>query len=171
MGVGMPVVIESSHVDPDSGNLIAWWMVRDHGPTPGELEPVLVTHPYAVFIQWPNEEWTLHAHAANKRIFMLYDNVAKKSYQTRNVAAFLDLVSKLPRDSTIARFDTCTVTRNHMPRELWRPLEEALAEKDPLWAKLRSSDIEEVEEAYYSRMVVVCYGVYEWDFVFPGDRP
>ena len=163
-----PAVIERSCVDPESGNLVAFWMVLDHGADRGKREPVLVTYPHAVFVQWPREGY--YPNSAAKRLFMVYDNVAKKSYLTRDFDAFLTVISNLPRDTVIGQFDTCTMSRNGMPRDLWSQATKILAEKDPAWAQIRSNDLTESGEAWYTRTVTVCYGVYEWDFIFPGDE-
>ncbi len=154
-----PAVIESSHVDPKTGNLIAWWMARREGTPKGELVPVLVTHPYAIFIQWPSEEY--YPDSADKRGFIFYDNVAKKSYQTRSFDAFLDVVAKQPRDITLLKFDTCTVSRDYMPKEQRDQLEKVLAEGNRKWA---------VNPAEGARTMRVCYCEFDWDFVLPGDK-
>jgi len=158
-GPTAPAVIESSHVDPKTGNLIAWWMSRSEGTPKGELVPVLVTHPYAIFIQWPSEKY--NPDSADKRIFLFYDNVAKKSYQTRNFDAFLGVVAKQPRNIALLQFDTCTVSRDYMPRGQRDQLAKVLAEGNRTWA---------VNPAEGARTMRVCYGEFGWNFVFPGDR-
>ena len=154
-----PLVIESSHVDPATRNLIAWWMTRREGKPKGELVPVLVTHPYGIFIQWPREEF--YPDSADKRVFIFYDNIAKTSYQTRSFNAFLDVVAKQPRDITLLQFDTCTEGRDHMPKEQRVRLEKVLAAGNRTWA---------IDPATDTRIARVCYCEYDWDFVLPGDR-
>lgn len=154
-----PVVVESEHVDPESGNLIAWWMTRREGTPKGELVPVLVTHPYAIFIQWPSEEY--YPDSADKRTFIFYDNVKKKSYQTRDFEAFLKVVAAQPRDISLLQFDTCTVSRAFVPEEQWNQLEKVLAAGNRTWA---------TNPAEGARTIRVCYCEFDWDFVFPGDQ-
>jgi hypothetical protein len=154
-----PVVVESDHVDPESGNLIAWWMTRREGTPKGELVPVLATHPYAIFIQWPSEEYC--PDSADKRIFLFYDNVKKKSYQTRDFEAFLKVVAAQPRDIRLRQFDTCTQSRAYVPKEPWDRLEKVLAAGNRTWA---TNPVTE------NRIIRVCYCECDWDFVFPGDK-
>lgn len=151
-------VVESTHVDPKTGNLIAWWMTRREGTPKGELEPVLVTHPYAIFIQWPSEEY--YPNSADKRIFIFYDNVTKKSYQTRDFDAFLKVVAAQPRGISLLQFDTC-VSRDYMPKEQRERLKKVLANGNRTWA---------VNPAEGARTIRVCCGEFDWDFIFPGDK-
>lgn len=150
-----PAVIESSHVDPESGDLIALWMPMREG----KLEPVLVPHPYAVYILWPRPED--HPEPADKRIFIFYDNVAKKSYQTTDYDAFLAVVARQPRGITLLQIETCTVARCHMPKEQWDRLEKVLAEGNRRWA---------VNPGYGDRTWVFCYCECRGDFIYPGDK-
>ena len=152
-------VIESSCVDPETGNLIAWWMVRREGTPKGEKVPVLVTHPYAIFIQWPNEEWC--PDSVNKRIYIFYDNVVKKSYQTRDFDTFLNILAAQPHNISLLQFETCSDPRCWMPEEHWNRLEKVLAEGNRKWA---------VNPAEGARTIRICYCVFDWDFVFPGDK-
>ena len=161
-----PVVIERSHVDPETGDLIAFWKIgRGEGAPKGERVPVLVKHPYplvthqyAMFIQWPNEEW--HPDSADKRVFIFYDDVAKKSYQTRDFDAFLKVVAKQPRDITLYLLDTCTVSRDYMPEKQWSQLAKVLADGNRTLAEA---------EPNHLLKQLVCYCSFEWDFVLPGD--
>jgi len=154
-----PVVVESSHVDPETGNLIALWMIRTEGTPKGERVPVLVPHPYAIYILWPRAE--NHPEPADKRIFIFYDNVAKKSYQTRSFDAFLQVVANQPRDITLLQIDTCTVSRCHMPREQWHRLERVLADGNRRWA---------VSPCTRSRISWFCYCEFQGGFIYPGDK-
>ncbi len=154
-----PAVVESDHVDPESGNLIAWWMTRREGLPKGELVPVLVTHPYAIFIQWPSEK--IHPDSADKRIFIFYDNAKKKSYQTRDFDAFLKVVAAQPHDISLLQFDTCTVSRAFVPKEQWNQLKKVLAAGNRTWATSTGGP---------AHKQLVCYCEFDWDFVFPGDK-
>lgn len=109
-GPATPAPVENSPVDPETGDLVAWWMSRTEGTPKGELVPVLVPHPHAIFIQWPKEEW--FPDSAGKRLFAFYDNVQKKSWLTRDFDSFLAVVNRQPHDITVLQLDTCTVPRD-----------------------------------------------------------
>ena len=153
-----PAVIERSRVDPETGNLIAFWMVRSEGQPTNERVPVLVTHPYALFIQWPSEEYD--PDSANQRLFVFYDNVAKKSYLTRDFDVFLDVVSKQPRDITLRQFETCTISRDYMPEAQRGKLEKVLKAGNRTWAVIPERG---------TNSFLVCYCEFLGDFVFPGE--
>jgi len=116
---------------------------------------VLVDTPYAIFIQWLNEEY--FPDSADKRVFIFYDNVKKKSYQTRNFDAFLDMLAKLPRGITLYKYDTCTILRDEMPKEQRDKLEKISPNGIPVW------------DGNDNRIRGVCFCQYEWDFILPGD--
>ena len=158
----MPAVIESSHIDSKTGNLIAWWMTKYEGAAKGEARPrvpVLVTHPYAIFIQWRDEE--SDPNSADRRVFIFYDNVAKKSYQTESFDAFLNVVANQPHDITLLQHETCTASRCSMPKEAWERLEKVLTDGNRTWAVNPVND---------TRFQIDCYCEFEWDFVFPCDE-
>ena len=150
-----PAVIISSHVDPESGDLIALWM-----PERGQkLRPILVPHPYAMYILWPSEEH--EPNAANKRVFIFYDNVTKKSYQTKDYDAFLNVIRRQPRNITLLRCETCTVPRCYMPGKEWKKLEKALAEGNRRWA---TNPVTEDNTFGF------CYCEAVGEFIYPGDK-
>ena len=150
-----PAVIESSHVDPKTGDLIALWMPMRGG----KLEPVLVPHTYAVYILWPSPEG--YPEPVNKRLFIFYDNVAKKCYQTEDYDAFLAVVSRQPSDITLLQIETCTVGRCYMPKEQWDRLEKVLAKGNRRWAVNRETG---------NRLSMFCYCEAQGDFIYPADK-
>jgi hypothetical protein len=148
-------VIESSHVDPNTGNLIALWMPM-RGPKGGQvLQPVLVSHPYEVYINWPSEE--NEPNSAAKRFYIFHDNVGKKSYQTKDYDAFLAVVARQPRGISLIQIETCSVPRCYMPTDQWGRLEKVMAAGGRKWGS----------EDCTSRF---CYCEAVGEFVFPGDR-
>lgn len=151
-------VIESTRVDPETGNLIAWWMTRREGTPKGQRVAVLVPCSYAVYIEWPNEQWC--PNSADKRIFVFYDNVAKKSYRTNDFDTFLNILAAQPRDIQLLQFDTCSGPRCWMPEQQWNRLEKVLAEGNRKWG------INPVEGA---RTIRVCYCAFDGNFIFPGN--
>jgi len=151
----IPGVIESAHVDPETGNLIALWLPRDTG----KLDAVLVTCPYAVYIYWPNPEYV--PNAAESRVFIFYDNVGKKSYQTRDYSTFLAVVAEQPQGIELLRFETCSMPRCYMPQDEWRRLEQVLAAGNRHWGT------NPVEEA---STITFCYCETKGEFIYPGNK-
>ena len=150
-----PAVIESSHIDPNTGNLIALWMPMRGSKGGQYLLPVLVSHPYEVYINWPREEY--EPNSAAKRFYIFHDNVAKKSYQTKDYDAFLAVVARQPRGISLIQIETCSVPRCYMPDDQWGRLEKVMAAGGRKWGS----------EDCTSRF---CYCEAVGEFVFPGDR-
>lgn len=131
-GTSGSVVTVWDNVDPETGNLIAFWLKYPDNPEdyPEREKPVLVTEPYAVLMVW---------HEGEKRFF-IYDNRMKKTLKTDDFDAFLDELAGLPRGIAIQRFDTCTVPRIYdMPRAEWQRLTEVLREGERKWAISKAS--------------------------------
>jgi hypothetical protein len=125
----------------------------------GKLDPVLVPHPYAVYIYWPSEEYV--PNSAADRVFIFYDNVKKRSYQTRDYDAFVRVVAQQPRDITLLQFETCSVPRCYMPGDQWDQLEKVLAAGNRRWA------VSPVSDDRYARF---CYCESTGPFIYPADR-
>lgn len=156
---GPSLVSESSHVDPKTGDLIALWMpMRDAAGRPDRLDPILVPAPYAVYVAWPNPEYD--PDFAAHRIFIFYDNVAKRSYQTRDYDAFLAVLSRQPVGISIVQIDTCTLSRCYMPADQWARLEQTLKSRG---MRLASDDVSESIRRF-------CYCEATGDFIYPGDK-
>ena len=108
------------NVDPETGNLIAFWLVYQD-----REEPVLVTEPYAVYLEW----------FGDVRRFYIYDNQAKHTVKAKDFDEFLKRLQGLPEGIAIQRFDTCTVSRLHdLPKEHWQRLKAALNSGRRKWA-------------------------------------
>ncbi|MEX0775162.1 MAG: hypothetical protein WD042_05550 [Phycisphaeraceae bacterium] len=151
--------LQVAHVEPKSGSLIALWMpMRGPDGKSTRLEPVLVTSRYATFIYWASPEY--EPDAAEKRLFIFYDNVLKKCWQTRDYAAYLDVIAHQPQDVDVLQIETCTVPRCYMPAEDWKRLEAAMAVRNIRWA---------IDPATAGPMRF-CYCEATGDFVYPGDR-
>jgi hypothetical protein len=153
---GLPAgVVDASRVDPASGNLIALWMQGEGANS--KREPVLVTKPYAMFVYWPHPEY--EKNADHKKVFLFYDNVAKKTYQSRDFDAFLKVMAEQPRDISVTRIDSCTVSRWNLPGDERGRLDKVMAEGNRKWA----------DNPDNPDRIIFCYCKYSDDFLYPGD--
>lgn len=146
-------VSQTAQVDAKTGNLIALWMNNVEGQKTPQQEAVLVPSPYAMFISWPNPEYVVQAE--QKHVFIMYDNVAKKCWQTRDYRQFLQVVAQQPKDITIDRLDTCTVSQCYLPEKELKELAEVMATRNIHWG----------EE---SRIFCTCKS--DGVLIYPGDR-
>ena len=131
-GTSGSVVPVRDNVDPQTGNLIAFWLEYPDNAEhyPQREKSILVTEPYAVLMIWYEGE----------KHFYIYDNRMKRTLKTEDFEAFLDELSRLPRGIAIQRFDTCTVPRIYdMPRAEWQTLTEVLREGEREWAISKAS--------------------------------
>ncbi len=152
--------VQRSHRDLQSGNLIALWKEKAQRDGTKVLEPVLVTHPYAMFIYWPKPEWVKGKYA--KRVFVFYDNVKKVIYQTKDYDTFLKVVSLQPKNIELVQIETCTVPRCYMPKEQRARLEKVLADGQRTWNKKTSTE---------DGLIRYCY-CYEGklEFIYPANK-
>jgi hypothetical protein len=144
-----------SPVDAKTGNLIAWWMSRREGTPKGELVPVLVEDPYAVFIQWPKAD---HGpDARKKRLFVFYDNVAKKRYRTKSFDDFLKIIESQAKGINVIEYGTCTVPRNYLLQTYRYRLDKAMKAGDRTWG---------INPAEGPPTRNFCCCEFAWDFIF-----
>lgn len=146
-------VIVSSRVDRKSGNLIAMW-VRYRGDCGDGMETVVIPDRYAMFIKWARPEddpqWATH------RMFVFYDNVCKRSYQTRNYQAFLNVVAAQPENIEIRQVDGCLASlRCGMPNN----------ERARLGKVLKAGNRRVINEP--SALLETCGAV---SYIYPADR-
>ena len=83
-------------VDPASGQLVAFWVLRDEGP-----EPALINEDYGMFLLWGKD----------RHLFCLFDNPRRRHLVTHDFELFLEELGKLPAGIPIFAIDTCTVSR------------------------------------------------------------
>jgi len=98
---------QAGTLDPKTGNLIAYWMLREPGRAEGAVQfsktPLVFSGDYGILIIGP---W---AEGKRPPRFYLYDNKAKTIYATTDVQAFLRRVDELPAKAKVYRLDKCTV--------------------------------------------------------------
>ena len=117
----------AGNVDPETGNLIAFWLVYPDNPEyyPQKEKPVLVTEPYAVYLEWLDDA----------RRFYIYDNVTKQTFSTSDFEAFLKQLGSLPQDIAIQRFDTCCASRTYdMPAQARQRIRKIMQSGGRKWA-------------------------------------
>ncbi|MCD4825964.1 MAG: hypothetical protein K8S55_15340 [Phycisphaerae bacterium] len=160
----LPTIVESSHVDPKSDNLIALWIpVRadDFAQTKKlKLKPVLVPQPYAMYMFW----WDTKQLPKGKpdKVFLFYDNVNKKSYQTCNYGEFLTFLSRVPQDIDILLIDTCTASQTrYMPPKERKRLEDVMQSGNRRWATCKING---------RKRMIFCYCEAKGPFLYPGDK-
>ena len=115
------------NVDPETGNLIAFWLVYPDNPEhyTQKEKPVLVTERYAVYLEWLDDV----------RRFYIYDNVTKQTFSTSDFEAFLKQLGSLPQDIAIQRFDTCCASRTYdMPAQAREWVREIMQSGSRKWA-------------------------------------
>lgn len=147
-----PAVIESSHIDKKTGNLIALW-VRPREDMGSAIDTVVVPCPYAMYIEWndprDDPQWAKHL------MFVFYDNVHKKSYQTRSYLAFLNVVAAQPRNIEILPINACTASLDRRPGN----------ERARLSKVLKAGNRRLKDE--YCALIDTCAAE---EFIYPGDR-
>lgn len=125
------IKIQNSNIDPVTGNLIVLW-IQYHCNTE---KPVIVTEPYAVYMEWRGDF----------KLFYLYDNIQKITYKTTNFDIFLEGLVSLPQETEIQQFDSCTATRLYdIPRSKSEKLMSTLSKNKLRWAtsKINGGDKE-----------------------------
>lgn len=126
-GTEPSLAVESPHVDPETGDLIAFWLLYPDNPKyyPQKEKPVLVTEPYAVYLEWLD----------GVRRFYVYDNVKKRVFGTSDFEAFLKQLGSLPEGIVVQRFDTCCGSQIYdMPAEARERIEDAMQSGTRKWA-------------------------------------
>jgi len=146
-------VSRKAYVDEKSGNLIALWMNNVEGEKTPKLEAVLVESPYAMFICWPNPEYVPKEQRVY--LFIMYDNVRKKCWLTRDYGQFLQIVDNQPKNITIEQLDTCTVSQCYLPPKERKELETVLAGRNIQWGQ-------------ETQKFCTCRS--DGELIFPGDK-
>jgi len=112
--------VQESNINPETGNLIALWVML-----PEKEEAIIITKPYAVFMQWYGDV----------KQFRFYDNIKKTITKTNDFDAFLARLAAMPKGTEIQKYDTCTVSQLHdMPQSEHEKLKSILHERNLKWA-------------------------------------
>ena len=112
--------VESGTLDAKTGNLIAYWLLREPG-TEGAAglpkeEPLIFSGDYGILMIGPSAEGDRSAR------FYLYDNKAKIIYATVSLNAFLEQVGRLPAKAKVFQLEKCTVPFDYEMPKLWLEL-------------------------------------------------
>ena len=128
--------VDLKNIDAKSGNLIALWLLypERYGKDwpdryPGCKSAVLVTEPYAIYMEWKGETYP-----QNTQQFYIFDNVIKKTFKTSDFDHFLKEFARLPENIKVHNIDSCTVScSKDMPSAERNRLELAMKNGNREW--------------------------------------
>ena len=113
-------VIAKPQVDPASMRVIVAKLIDRDGKATNKA----AISDYSILMNWPNSKYVKDY--KEKIYFIVFDSKNRKIYSTRSFNAFLELLSKFPRDIKFSRIDTCTVSRCYMPDKNLRKMENVM---------------------------------------------